>query len=185
MGARELRARRLEGRCLICGDSKLVVNQMAGAWKCRDAKLAALRAQVATHLDGLDYHIVHVDRALNAKADDLANLAMNTRQSGAWAPATRDESKHDRDDDDRSLVEESSSEQRDVAVVDAAAPPASIAERRRLLRIERDASAQILESLRDHATAQLELVEQRYRDGVAALDALDGLDDTADGGSSQ
>lgn len=74
-------------RCLICGDSKLVVNQLAGAWKCKDTKLAALRERAVRGLAGIEFQVMHVGREFNGKADELANRAMDTQLSGS----TRDD----------------------------------------------------------------------------------------------
>ena len=69
--------------CGLVGDSKLVVNQVNGDWRCRDARLSALRDRALGLLDGVDFAIAHVPRAANGHADALANHAMDTRSSGA------------------------------------------------------------------------------------------------------
>ncbi|KAJ8613646.1 hypothetical protein CTAYLR_003129 [Chrysophaeum taylorii] len=80
-----LGAKGLDGidRCLICGDSKLVVSQVSGDWRCNDRRLKALRARVLEALDGTEFEIIHIPRHLNARADDLANHAMDTASSGS------------------------------------------------------------------------------------------------------
>lgn len=68
-------------KCLICGDSKLVINQLDGTWRCRDEKLSVLRQRAVDSLRDVEYSVLHIARDLNGKADRLANLAMDTRQS--------------------------------------------------------------------------------------------------------
>lgn len=77
-------------QCLICGDSKLVLNQLCGLWRCKDAKLAALRERAVAGLKGINFEVLHVSREFNSMADDLANRAMNTRSSGSNTKLLRD-----------------------------------------------------------------------------------------------
>lgn len=70
-------------KVLICGDSKLVLNQLTGAWKCRDARLAVLRQRAVDSLQGIDFESMHIVRQFNGKADALANRAMDTKSSGS------------------------------------------------------------------------------------------------------
>ncbi len=62
----------------VQGDSKLAVNQLAGAWKCKSPNLLPLfrRCDAArTKFDRVTFE--HIGRALNADADALANAAMD------------------------------------------------------------------------------------------------------------
>lgn len=77
-------------RCLICGDSKLILNQLCGLWRCKDAKLAALRARAVEGLKDINFEVLHVSREFNSMADDLANRAMDTRSSGSNTELIRD-----------------------------------------------------------------------------------------------
>lgn len=80
-------------KALICGDSKLVLNQLTGTWKCRGARLAALRQRAVDSLQGIDYDSLHVSRQFNGEADALANRAMDTKASGSSSSSdTREES---------------------------------------------------------------------------------------------
>ena len=81
LGAKELKSRGIH-ECLICGDSKLVVEQMSGRWKVRDSKLAALKALIDKQLTG-DFSFQHIDRDKNGQADALANKAMDDRLGGS------------------------------------------------------------------------------------------------------
>jgi probable phosphoglycerate mutase len=82
--ARELGARRVTARA----DSKLVIEQMRGAWKVKHPDLQTLWAE-ARRLAGSFERVTwqHVPRERNRAADTLANLAMDeqakaTRPSG-------------------------------------------------------------------------------------------------------
>ena len=53
--------------CLICGDSKLILKQTSGEWRCRDPNLSALRSRVCAVLESFDsYELRYVPRANNA-----------------------------------------------------------------------------------------------------------------------
>ena len=78
--ARELGARHVEVRA----DSELMVKQMRGEYRVRNAGLKPLfeRARaLASHFAGVTY--VHVRRELNQAADRLANHAIDRRQDPA------------------------------------------------------------------------------------------------------
>jgi ribonuclease HI len=67
---------------LVCeGDSKLVVEQMKGAWRVKAGNLkgphAAAKA-LAARVPGVRFR--HIPRAANAAADALANRAMDSRR---------------------------------------------------------------------------------------------------------
>ncbi|HET7339557.1 MAG TPA: ribonuclease HI family protein [Candidatus Dormibacteraeota bacterium] len=58
-------------------DSKLVVEQIKGAYKIKEPELQRLHAEVMRLLDGLSYEIKHVVREENRGADHLANMAID------------------------------------------------------------------------------------------------------------
>lgn len=72
---REWKPDRLE----IYLDSKLVVEQIKGAYKIKDPDLQKLHAEATRLLDGLAYEIKHVAREENRGADHLANMAIDAR----------------------------------------------------------------------------------------------------------
>jgi ribonuclease HI len=58
----------------LVGDSELVVKQVKGEYRVKDAGLRPLHAEVKTALEGFDrWSIRHVRRAHNAEADRLVN----------------------------------------------------------------------------------------------------------------
>jgi ribonuclease HI len=72
--ARELGASRLE----LVGDSMLIVQQVRGEWKIKQAHLRPLRDRVVTALEGFDsWSIRHVKRDQNSRADELLNEALD------------------------------------------------------------------------------------------------------------
>ena len=60
-------------------DSKLVVEQIKGAYKIKEPSLQELHAEAKRLLDGLAYEIKHVAREENRGADHLANMAVDAR----------------------------------------------------------------------------------------------------------
>jgi ribonuclease HI len=77
--ARDLGAR--EVRLLL--DSMLIVEQLNGRWKVRDAKLAPLNDEARRLLAGfVRWSAVHVRRAYNSTADALANEAIDRFLAG-------------------------------------------------------------------------------------------------------
>ncbi len=65
-------------------DSELLVSQLNGQYKVRAANLKPLYAQAQQKLKRLArVHIVHVPRALNAKADRLANDALDAASTSS------------------------------------------------------------------------------------------------------
>lgn len=78
--ASELGARRVT----VNMDSKLVVEQMSGRWKIKHPDMRELAVQcrdVAKAFDSISYH--WVPRSDNARADELANKAMDALAKGA------------------------------------------------------------------------------------------------------
>lgn len=72
--ARELGATELE----LVGDSELVVKQVLGQYKVKDAGLKPLHAEVKAALEPIEsWSIRHVKREHNAEADRLVNEALD------------------------------------------------------------------------------------------------------------
>jgi ribonuclease HI len=72
--AAALGARRLE----LVGDSELIVRQVKGEYKVKDAALRELHGEVMAALQGFDrWSIRHVRRDENAEADRLVNEALD------------------------------------------------------------------------------------------------------------
>jgi probable phosphoglycerate mutase len=71
-------------------DSKLIVEQLAGRWRVKDAKLIPLWSAARSMLGGFDrWSATHVPRALNTVADALANDAIDRVAAGGPASVTR------------------------------------------------------------------------------------------------
>ena len=71
-------------------DSKLIVEQLAGRWRVKDAKLIPLWAAARKTLAGFDrWSAAHVPRAQNSVADALANEAIDRAQAGGPAVVVR------------------------------------------------------------------------------------------------
>jgi ribonuclease HI len=72
--AKALGARQVE----LIGDSELVVRQIRGEYKVKDANLARLHAEVLAALSGIEsWSIRNVPREQNAEADRLVNEALD------------------------------------------------------------------------------------------------------------
>ena len=66
------------GELELIGDSELVVRQVEGRYKVKDAAMKELHGEVKRALAGLDaWSIRHVRRAENADADRLVNEALD------------------------------------------------------------------------------------------------------------
>jgi ribonuclease HI len=77
------RARRWEcTRLLVHSDSELMVRQMTGVYRVRDAVLRKLHEQATRLLAALPFPVemIHVARAANSEADRLANMGIDTRK---------------------------------------------------------------------------------------------------------
>jgi ribonuclease HI len=62
----------------LIGDSELVVKQVRGEYRVKDANLKPLHAEVRAALAGFDsWSIRHVRRELNAAADALVNATLD------------------------------------------------------------------------------------------------------------
>ena len=69
-------------KIMVKGDSKLVVNQLAGIWQCNSTKLMHLYASSGETKRKFDsFSIQHVGRNFNKRADELANIAVRTKTS--------------------------------------------------------------------------------------------------------
>jgi ribonuclease HI len=56
----------------ICGDSRLVIDQLTGRWKCRKEELRRCRDECLGLLAGITWEAVWVARVDNAEADALS-----------------------------------------------------------------------------------------------------------------
>jgi ribonuclease H / adenosylcobalamin/alpha-ribazole phosphatase len=85
--ALELGARRLE----LLLDSKLIVEQLSGRWRVKDAKLRPLWAEALRGLQSLPdgWTAAHVPRAQNSLADALCNEAIDRVMAGGPASVVR------------------------------------------------------------------------------------------------
>jgi ribonuclease HI len=84
--ARELGAREVH----LMLDSKLIVEQLAGRWRVKDAKLIPLWTACRGTLAGFErWSAVHVPRAQNSVADALANAAIDRVSAGGPAVVVR------------------------------------------------------------------------------------------------
>jgi probable phosphoglycerate mutase len=71
-------------------DSKLIVEQLHGRWRVKDAKLQPLWADAKGRLAGFRlWSATHVPRAQNAAADRLANEALDRLATGGAARVAR------------------------------------------------------------------------------------------------
>jgi ribonuclease HI len=62
----------------LIGDSELVVRQIEGRYKVKDATMRELHAEATSELSGFDsWSIRHVRREANADADRLVNAALD------------------------------------------------------------------------------------------------------------
>jgi probable phosphoglycerate mutase len=71
-------------------DSKLIVEQLTGRWRVKDAKLIPLWARARQTLGGFErWTAAHVPRAQNSVADALANEAIDRAHAGGPASVVR------------------------------------------------------------------------------------------------
>lgn len=71
-----------EYKIKVHGDSKLVIEQIKGAWKVKAAHLIPFWSKAQDIIKEFkNIEFVHIDRSLNSKADLLANMAINTKSS--------------------------------------------------------------------------------------------------------
>ncbi len=83
--ARRLGARDIDLRL----DSKLIVEQLQGRWKVKDAKMRVLWTEATALLATFDrWNATHEPRATNKAADALANLALDDPAAAARLEAS-------------------------------------------------------------------------------------------------
>src|SRR4029077_18355398 len=71
-------------------DSKLIVEQVHGRWRVKDAKLQPLHAEARRRLAGFRrWTAVHVPRAQNSAADAMCNEALDRAPAGGPAAVVR------------------------------------------------------------------------------------------------
>lgn len=76
---------------MIEGDSKLVVEQVKGAWKVNHPALASLHRQIREVLERFRYVTIrHIPRAENSAADRVANAAMDKGKKADGGAANGD-----------------------------------------------------------------------------------------------
>ena len=67
---------------VIQGDSLLVIKQLEGAWRVKADNLRPYHQKALNLLKQFDsFHVCHIERAQNSRADELANEAMDSRTS--------------------------------------------------------------------------------------------------------
>jgi len=67
---------------VIQGDSQLIIRQLEGTYRVKSENMRPYYQQVLKLLRQFDsFHFCHIEREKNARADELANEAMNTRRS--------------------------------------------------------------------------------------------------------
>ncbi len=71
-------------------DSKLIVEQLHGRWRVKDAKLSVLHGEAKAQLAKMRrWSATHVPRAQNSTADRLANEALDRVAAGGPARVAR------------------------------------------------------------------------------------------------
>jgi ribonuclease HI len=70
-------------RLIVHSDSELMVRQLQGTYKVKDANLKVLFLRVQRLLESaaFEFEIKHVRRELNKEADELANLGIDSRKA--------------------------------------------------------------------------------------------------------
>lgn len=62
----------------VFGDSKLIIEQIKGNWKCKSANLKPIHVEIKNLLHNFDtIEFAHVYRKNNKRADELANIALD------------------------------------------------------------------------------------------------------------
>ena len=62
----------------VFGDSKLIIEQIKGNWKCKSANLKPIHAEIKKLLHNFNtIEFAHVYRKNNKRADELANFALD------------------------------------------------------------------------------------------------------------
>jgi len=76
------------GKVMVRSDSQLLVNQMSGKYKVKDAQLKLLKSEIDHLVSSLDdVHFEYVPRELNARADALAKAGAELAQARGVRPA--------------------------------------------------------------------------------------------------
>lgn len=70
-----------EARIHVRMDSKLVVEQMSGRWKIKHPDMRELALEAQSVISGADVTFEWIAREFNSRADAVANLAMDRRES--------------------------------------------------------------------------------------------------------
>lgn len=71
---------RIEQDCLeIVSDSLLLVNQLNGIYRVKNPELQILHQKALNLLSTIDYTVVHVLRAKNVNADEMANIGIDQK----------------------------------------------------------------------------------------------------------
>ena len=83
------------------GDSQLIIRQIQGVYKVKNEELKKLHAIAKNLLLSIPSHsLEYIPRAQNARADELSNMAMDTRQDvSVVAPSQSDSAQEDTDID--------------------------------------------------------------------------------------
>lgn len=81
MGLNEVKTQ-TDKKIKVYGDSKLVIEQMKGKWQVKSDNLINLYIEAKEITSKLNIEFIHIDRKLNEKADNLANIAVKTKQIG-------------------------------------------------------------------------------------------------------
>jgi len=72
-----------ENEIHIKSDSQLIVRQLNGEYKVKDAKLKPLKRKIDSLCEGIDIHFEHIPREKNAEADKLSkNGAKKGKKDG-------------------------------------------------------------------------------------------------------
>lgn len=61
----------------LCGDSRLIIQQLSGKWKIKEPRLRALAREFWEIADTMTVTYRWIPREENSEADNLANLAMD------------------------------------------------------------------------------------------------------------
>jgi ribonuclease HI len=75
-------AMEVKASILIQGDSSLVLNQISGEWKTSKPSMKVYCQRILSCISTWkDVYVQHIPRAMNSRADSLANYAMDVRAS--------------------------------------------------------------------------------------------------------
>ena len=71
----QVKDHKYKGIVTVKGDSRLVIEQVKGNWKCKSPNLKPLLAQMMELIKGMTVRFQHIPRDQNKRADMLANAA--------------------------------------------------------------------------------------------------------------